>query len=149
MIKVYKLRTMHSYSEYLQKYVYDLNNLQDGGKIKNDFRITSIGKYLRKSFLDEVPMFINILKGELKLVGVRPISEHYLSLYDKELRLMRRMVKPGLVPPFYADMPSTLDEIIESEKKYIRAYIKNPLRTDIKYLTKAFVNIAFRKARSN
>lgn len=149
MIEVYKLRSMHAYSEYLQKYVYDQNDLQEGGKIRNDFRITTLGRYLRKSFVDEIPMLINIVKGDLKLVGVRPISEHYLSLYDKELRLMRRMVKPGLVPPFYADMPKTIEEIIESEKKYIRAYIKNPLKTDAIYFFKAFVNIAFRKARSN
>ncbi|MEX2596556.1 MAG: sugar transferase [Salibacteraceae bacterium] len=149
VIEVYKLRSMHAYSEYLQQYVYDLNNLQEGGKIKNDFRITTLGRYLRKSFLDELPMLINILKGDLKLVGVRPISAHYLSLYDKELRLMRRMVKPGLVPPFYADMPKTLDEIMESEKRYIRAYIKAPFKTDMEYFFKAFVNIVFRKARSN
>ncbi|NQV54034.1 MAG: sugar transferase [Flavobacteriales bacterium] len=149
MIEVYKLRSMHAYSEYLQEYLYQRNNLQDGGKIKNDFRISTLGRYLRKSFLDEVPMLYNILKGDLKLVGVRPISAHYLSLYDKELRLMRRTVKPGLVPPFYADMPKTIEEIIESEKNYIRAYIKNPLKTDVIYFFKAFANIAFRKARSN
>lgn len=149
LINVYKLRTMHAYSEYLQSYVYNLNNLQEGGKIRNDFRITTLGKYLRKSFLDEVPMFINILKGDLKLVGVRPISSHYLSLYDKELRLMRRMVKPGLVPPFYADMPKTLEEIMDSEKRYIRAYLKAPIKTDIIYFYRAFVNIVFKRARSN
>lgn len=149
LIKVFKLRTMHAYSEYLQKYVYDLNNLQDGGKIKNDFRVTTLGRYLRKSFLDEMPMLINVLKGDIKLVGVRPISEHYLSLYDKELRALRKMVKPGLVPPFYADMPVTLDEIMESEKNYIRAYLRKPLRTDINYFTKAFINIVFKRARSH
>ena len=148
-INVYKLRSMHAYSEFLQQYVYDLNNLQEGGKIKDDFRITTLGAYLRKSFLDEVPMIYNILRGDIKLVGVRPISAHYLGLYDKELRLMRRMVKPGLVPPFYADMPKTLEEIIDSEKNYIRAYIKAPLKTDLRYFFKAFVNIVFKKARSN
>ncbi len=148
-INVYKLRSMHAYSEFLQQYVYDLNNLQEGGKIKDDFRITTLGAYLRKSFLDEVPMIYNILRGDIKLVGVRPISAHYLGLYDKELRLMRRMVKPGLVPPFYADMPKTLEEIIDSEKNYIRAYIKAPLKTDLCYFFKAFVNIVFKKARSN
>jgi lipopolysaccharide/colanic/teichoic acid biosynthesis glycosyltransferase len=149
LIDVYKVRSMHAYSEYLQSYVYQLNNLQEGGKIKNDFRITTLGRYLRKSFLDELPMMINIFKGDMKLVGVRPISSHYMSLYDKELRLMRRMVKPGLVPPFYADMPKTLQEIQESEKRYIRSYIKAPLITDVKYFFKAFSNIIFKKARSS
>ncbi|MDP4685773.1 MAG: sugar transferase [Salibacteraceae bacterium] len=148
LVEVYKFRSMHAYSEFLQQYVYELNNLQEGGKINNDFRITSVGKFMRKFFLDEVPMLINVLKGDLKLVGVRPISMHYLSLYDNELRMLRRMVKPGLVPPFYADMPKTLDDIILSEKKYIKKYLKNPLKTDIEYFIKAFKNIIIKKARS-
>lgn len=148
LIEVYKLRSMHAYSEYLQQYVYELNNLQEGGKINNDFRITSAGKFLRKFFLDEVPMLINVLKGDIKLVGVRPISMHYLSLYDHELKMLRRLVKPGLVPPFYADMPKTLDDIILSEKNYIRKYLKNPLQTDVEYFIKAFRNIIIKKARS-
>lgn len=149
LIEVYKLRSMHAYSEYLQEYVYELNNLQEGGKIKNDFRITTLGKYVRKTFLDELPMLINWLKGDIKLVGVRPISMHYLSLYDQELRMLRRMVKPGLVPPFYVDMPKSLEEIQESEKRYIRAYLENPIKTDLTYLFKAFSNILFKRARSN
>jgi hypothetical protein len=61
---------------------------------------------------------------------------------------LRRMVKPGLVPPFYADMPKTLDDIIESEKRYIRSYLKSPIRTDINYFVQAFKNILIKKARS-
>lgn len=149
IINVYKVRTMCAYSEYLQEYVYELNNLKVGGKINNDFRITTIGKYLRRSFLDELPMLYNVMRGDLKLVGVRPISEHYLSLYDQELRDLRLKVKPGLIPPFYADMPKTLEQIIESEKKYIKMYLKKPLATDSYYFVKVFVNIAFKRARSN
>jgi lipopolysaccharide/colanic/teichoic acid biosynthesis glycosyltransferase len=148
LIEVYKLRSMHAYSEFLQQYVYEQNNLQEGGKINNDFRISGAGRFIRKFFLDELPMIINVLKGDLKIVGVRPISMHYLSLYDNELRMLRRMVKPGLVPPFYADMPKTLDDIIESEKRYIRSYLKSPIRTDINYFVQAFKNILIKKARS-
>ncbi len=148
MIEVYKVRSMCAYSEYVQEYVYKLNNLEVGGKIKDDFRITTIGKYLRRTFLDELPMLINVLRGDLKLVGVRPISQHYLSLYDDELRELRLKVKPGLVPPFYADMPKSLEDIMVSEKKYIKAYLDKPLKTDIVYFFKAFMNIAIRKARS-
>ncbi|MBK7712261.1 MAG: sugar transferase [Bacteroidales bacterium] len=83
LIKVYKLRTMHPYSEFIQDYVYKLHDLQDGGKFKNDFRITSWGAVCRKIWLDEVPMLINFAKGEMKLVGVRPLSKHYFELYKK------------------------------------------------------------------
>jgi len=149
VIFVYKFRTMHPYSEYLQKYVYERNSLQDGGKIRDDFRVTYWGRIMRKLWIDELPMFINFFKGELKLVGVRPLSTHYLSLYDDELREMRLKHKPGLLPPFYADLPTTLEEIIESEKKYLRAYDQYGLITDVRYLFAAMYNILIKRARSN
>lgn len=147
-INVYKLRTMHPYSEYLQKYVFEKNDLRKGGKIKNDFRISNLGGMCRKYWIDELPMILNFLKGDLKLVGGRPLSKHYFSLYSKDLQEKRIKFKPGLIPPFYADMPDTLDDIIKSEMKYLEAYEKNPLFTDIIYLHKIFKNIVFRGKRS-
>lgn len=149
VIHVYKFRTMHPYSEYLQRYVFEKNSLQEGGKIKDDFRVTYWGRIMRKLWIDELPMFINFFKGDLKLVGVRPLSTHYLSLYDEELREMRLKHKPGLLPPFYADLPKTLEEIINSEKNYLNAYEKFGLVTDVKYLSKALYNILIKRARSN
>ncbi len=146
---VYKLRTMHAYSEYLQEYVYKMNDLQEGGKFADDFRITSEGKVFRKFWLDELPMLMNLLKGQMKLVGVRPLSSHYFSLYTDELKEKRIKQKPGLIPPFYADLPDTLEEIMESELRYLEQYEKNPFKTDINYFFKAFNNIIFKKARSN
>jgi lipopolysaccharide/colanic/teichoic acid biosynthesis glycosyltransferase len=148
LFNVYKLRTMHAYSEYLQDYVFRMNDLQQGGKFANDFRITTEGKLFRKFWLDELPMFINLLKRQMKLVGVRPLSSQYYNLYTEELKAMRIQHKPGLIPPFYADMPETLEEIMASEMRYLKQYEKEPLVTDIKYLFKAFYNIFFRKARS-
>lgn len=148
-ITVYKIRTMHPYAEYLQEYVYRTNQLASGGKFKNDFRVTSWGRILRKLWIDELPMILNFMKGEIKLVGVRPLSNHYLSLYSKELKERRKKVKPGLVPPYYADLPQTLNEIMESEERYIRRYQKSPLRTDFTYFLKATTNILFKHARSN
>lgn len=149
LIKVYKLRTMHPYSEYIQDYVYQLHDLQDGGKFKNDFRITSWGAVCRKIWLDEFPMFINFFKGEMKLVGVRPLSKQYFDLYEQEVREKRIQYKPGLIPPFYADMPDDLNAIQASELKYFESYDKHPVMTDMKYLVKSGWNILFRKVRSN
>ena len=149
IITVYKIRTMNPYSEYLQNYVYDNYNLKEGGKFKNDFRITAWGKFLRKYWLDELPMIFNLLKGDLKLVGVRPISKQYFDLYDDDLKNLRFKHKPGLIPPYYADLPKSIEEIIESEKKYLLAYEKNKFTTDISYLYKALKNILFKKARSS
>lgn len=146
---VYKFRTMHPYSEYLQDYVFSKNSLKEGGKIKDDFRVTNWGKLFRKLWIDELPMIINLFEGDMKLVGVRPLSKHYFNLYPKETQDLRIKVKPGLLPPFYADMPESLDEIIASEKRYLEAYAKNPVITDVKYFMKIFYNIIFKKARSS
>jgi lipopolysaccharide/colanic/teichoic acid biosynthesis glycosyltransferase len=149
VIGVYKMRTMHAYSEYLQEYIYQKNQLQEGGKFKNDFRVTATGRFMRKFWLDELPMVFNILKGDMKLVGVRPLSRQYFNLYSEELKEKRVKIKPGLIPPFYADMPKTLEEIMESESKYIDAYLKSPFLTDFRYFFHCSWNIIFRRARSN
>ncbi len=148
-IYVYKMRTMHPYSEYLQDYVYKTSDLQEGGKFRDDFRVSTAGRIMRKLWIDELPMMVNLLRGDLKLVGVRPLSRHYFDLYSDELKARRIMVRPGLIPPFYADLPKTLDEIQDSEARYLDAYARRPLLTDWRYFWKAFYNIVFRRARSN
>ena len=147
-IYVYKLRTMYPYSEFIQNFVYEHNNLEVGGKFKDDFRVPSWGKMFRKLWIDELPMLINWVKRDLKFVGVRPISEHYLSLYSSEHQQRRKNFKPGLVPPFYADLPKTIEEIELSEKRYLDSYEKNPLKTDIKYFFKSVNNIFLKHKRS-
>jgi lipopolysaccharide/colanic/teichoic acid biosynthesis glycosyltransferase len=149
LIKVYKLRTMRPYSEYLQEYVFQKNNLKKGGKLKDDFRISPEGKFFRKFWIDELPMLYNLIKGDMKLIGVRPLSPHYFSLYTKDLQKMRVKSKPGIIPPFYADMPLTLEEIMASEIKYLKAYQKRPFHTDFIYFFKALNNILIRKKRSS
>src|SRR6056297_319381 len=147
-ITVYKMRTMHPYSEYLQEYIYEQNSLQSGGKINNDSRVTEWGKWFRKLWIDELPMIFNLLKGQMKVVGVRPLSSHYFGLYPEDIQILRTKVKPGLVPPFYADMPETIEEIVESERTYIESYLEKPIRTDNKYFFKAMYNIFIKRARS-
>jgi len=148
LFKAYKLRTMHPYSEYIQDYIYKLHDLQEGGKFKNDFRITSWGAVCRKIWLDELPMLINFFKGEMKLFGVRPLSKQYFELYNKELQERRIKYKPGLIPPFYADMPADLEAIQSSENRYLDRYDKHPVWTDFSYFWKSMWNIFFRRARS-
>ena len=148
VIRVYKVRTMHPYAEYLQDYVYKKHSLQEGGKFSNDFRISRIGKIMRALWIDELPMLINWMRGDLKLVGVRPISKHYFSLYSEEHQKRRIKYKPGLVPPYYADLPKTLSQIEASEKAFFDAYEKHPFRTNWRYFWKAIFNILFKNARS-
>jgi hypothetical protein len=82
------------------------------------------------------------------LVGVRAISKHYYNLYPKELQQMRINFKPGLIPPYYADLPKSFDEIVESELRYLQKKKEKPILTNLLYLGKAFMNIFFSGARS-
>ncbi len=102
---------MHPYSEFIQEFTYNLNGSKDGDKISNDFRIAFWGKSLRKLWLDELPSIINLFKGDIKLVGVRPLSLSKLRQYPSEFQEFRISAKPGLVPPFYADLPKTFNEL--------------------------------------
>ena len=144
----YKMRTMHPYAEYIQKYVYDTYGTKDGDKAANDFRITTWGHIFRSLWIDELPMIINLLRGDMKLVGVRPLSKTKFDTYPEWLQELRTQVKPGLIPPFYADMPQTQEEMFESEARYTRAYLEHPILTDWRYFWKAFYQIVFNHARS-
>lgn len=148
LFNMLKFRTMYAYSEYLQGYVYKNNSLDMGGKFKDDYRVTEWGRVLRRFWLDELPAFVNILKGEMKLVGVRPLSQQYFDLYSDEMQQLRTKTKPGLLPPYYVDLPETLEEIQESEKRYLDAYFEHPFRTNWKYFWAIIGNIVFKGKRS-
>jgi lipopolysaccharide/colanic/teichoic acid biosynthesis glycosyltransferase len=148
IINIYKFRTMYPFSEFIQKDVFEENNLDASGKFLNDFRITSWGRILRKYFIDEIPQLYNWLRSDINLVGVRAISKHYYSLYPKDLKELRINFKPGLIPPYYADMPTTFEEIVESEVRYLQKKKEKPIVTNMIYFVKALINIIFSGARS-
>jgi lipopolysaccharide/colanic/teichoic acid biosynthesis glycosyltransferase len=149
MIGVYKFRTMHPYSEYLQKFIVALNGYNEVGKPANDFRLTGWGKFLRKFWFDELPQLVNVLKGEMKLVGVRPLSETRFNELPKEVQEARIKHKPGCFPPYVAlNMPSSTDNI-EAEIIYMKEKEKNPYTTDMKYFLKSIYNILSNKIRSS
>lgn len=80
---LYKFRTMTHETD------------QHGDILADHLRLTRLGKFLRKYSLDELPQFINVLKGEMSLVGPRPLLMEYLPLYTKE-QAIRHTVKPGI-----------------------------------------------------
>jgi lipopolysaccharide/colanic/teichoic acid biosynthesis glycosyltransferase len=148
-INIFKIRTMHPYSEFLQKYVHDSLSLDNTGKFKSDFRLTSWGKIFRKLWIDELPQLYNWVRGDVKIVGVRALSHHYYSLYPIQLQQLRIKTKPGLIPPYYVDLPKNFEEIILSEERYLNSYLKRPLITDISYFFWAFRNIVLHGSRSH
>ena len=148
IIYLRKIRTMHPYSEYLQEYIHQKNNLASNGKFKADFRVAEYGEFFRKYWIDELPQLVNFFRGDISLVGVRALSRHYFSLYPKSVQKLRIKFKPGLIPPYYADLPKSFEEIVESEKRYLLKKQAEPLTTDIKYFCKAVYNVLFKKARS-
>ena len=149
-IGVYKFRTMYPYSEYLQPYLYENEGLARGGKFAHDYRVNWLGRRIRGSWIDELPMLANLLKGQIKLVGVRPLSAQYLSLYTPEMQELHTSVKPGLLPPFYYEQknPETIEEVQASEKRYIEAYHRRPFATDWRYFWGIVGNILFKHRRS-
>ena len=92
--KMYKFRTMIKDAESLKK---KLKSDVDGPmfKMKNDPRITSIGRFLRRWSLDELPQLFNVLKGEMSLVGPRPLSNDEMTR-NNEWKETRLSVKPGV-----------------------------------------------------
>lgn len=149
MLGVYKMRTMHPYSEYLQSYVVKLNGYNEVGKPANDFRLTSWGKFMRKLWLDETPQFINVLLGQMKLVGVRPLSQARFNELPKEVQKARVKHKPGCFPPYVALCMPDSHQNIEAEVIYMNEKSKHPYTTDIKYFFKSVYNILANKIRSS
>jgi lipopolysaccharide/colanic/teichoic acid biosynthesis glycosyltransferase len=147
-IIIYKFRSMHPYAEYVQEFLHKETGLDSSGKFRDDFRVSTGGRIIRKYWIDELPMLINLLKGDIKLVGVRPISQHYFGLYPENLKVKRPKLKPGLLPPYYADLPTSFEEIVASELAYISAYEQHPLKTDMQYFLRILSNIIIKKARS-
>lgn len=74
-----------------------MNNNRDtlGNLVSDEERLTGIGKIIRKTSLDEIPQLINVLKGDMSLIGPRPLLPQYLSLYNDEQK-KRHLVRPGI-----------------------------------------------------
>jgi len=148
MIGVYKVRTMHPYSEYLQDYVVRLNGYNEVGKPNHDFRLTSWGKVIRKLHLDEVPQILNVLKGDLNIVGVRPISKFGFESLPADLQKERIKYKPGCIPPNVALKMTGFDGVINAERIYLKEMEGRAFATNFKYFWKAIFNLITRKSSS-
>lgn len=122
--KLYKFRSM----------VVGADKQGPGITTAGDARITRIGRILRKSKLDELPQFINVLRGEMSLVGPRPEDPRYVALYTPEQREVL-MVRPGITSPasvYYRDEESLLTGD-DWESRYIQEIMPAKLQIDLDY----------------
>jgi exopolysaccharide biosynthesis polyprenyl glycosylphosphotransferase len=116
-----KFRTMVVDAEALLPELVDLEALDEPAfKIQNDPRVTRSGRTLRRTSLDELPQLINVLRGDMSLVGPRPEEEAVVALYDERQRI-RLAVKPGLTGPMqvYGRGDLTFEERLAMERDYL------------------------------
>jgi lipopolysaccharide/colanic/teichoic acid biosynthesis glycosyltransferase/glycosyltransferase involved in cell wall biosynthesis len=122
--KIYKLRTMVENAEGLVDQSIDLDSLDTLViKRRDDPRITRVGRFLRRWSIDEVPQFLNVLKGEMSLVGPRPEEVRIVGRYN-EWHRQRLRVKPGLTGPMQVNGRGdlSLEERVHLEMDYIQNY---------------------------
>ncbi len=138
---LYKFRTMVVNAEALRKELEQQNEM-DGPvfKITNDPRITKIGKILRKTGLDELPQFINVLKGDMSLIGPRPPLSSETAKYER-WQLRRLSVKPGITC-FWQIVPGRnnvkFDQWVKMDLDYIDGW---SIKTDIKLFLNTIMTI--------
>jgi len=116
-----KFRTMVADAEERLGDLVDLEQLdQPAFKIRDDPRVTGVGRLLRRTSVDELPQLINVLRGDMSLVGPRPEEESVVALYDERQR-SRLAVKPGLTGPMqvYGRSDLTFEERLAMERDYL------------------------------
>ncbi|MFH1366585.1 MAG: sugar transferase [Patescibacteria group bacterium] len=121
---LFKFRSMIKNAHDLKKNLVALNERKDGPlfKIKNDPRITRVGGFIRKTSLDELPQFFNVLKGEMSVVGPRPHEPEEVAQYQKNHRKLLA-IKPGISG--LAQISGRSDLVFEEEAKLDIYYIEN------------------------
>ena len=147
IIKIKKVRSMYPYSEFLQKKIFEKNSMGNTGKVQDDPRITPQGKIFRKYWIDELPQILDWLRGEIKLVGIRAMSQHFFSLYSQEYKEKYLQVKPGIISPIFDEKTDSFKDIERIEYAYLSSYLENPTLTDWKYFWLTFSGI-FKGVRS-
>ena len=124
VFKIYKLRTMVENAEELLDQVIDIDSLDEPVfKLRDDPRSTRVGRFLRRWSIDEVPQFLNVLKGDMSLVGPRPEEVRIVDYYSSRHR-QRLRIKPGLTGPVQINGRGdlALKERVDLEMDYCENY---------------------------
>lgn len=124
--RVYKFRTMHEGAE------------QHGSSVTvgSDERITKLGRLLRRTKIDELPQLLNVLKGDMSLVGPRPEVKKYVDLYEQEYRRLLA-VRPGITDPAslrYSEEEKVLALSPDWEEDYRTRVLPDKIRLSLQYV---------------
>ena len=136
--KFYKFRSMCPDAEAKLEALLDQNEMEGPAfKIQDDPRITRMGKFIRRTSIDELPQLWNILKGDMSIVGPRPPLPREVEQYD-EYAMQRLLVTPGLtcywqIQPYRNRL--SFDEWVELDVKYIK---ERSFKTDWKIILRTF-----------
>ncbi|MDY5059443.1 sugar transferase [Staphylococcus simulans] len=129
-------------------YIYKFRTMTDarddqGELLPDEQRMTKVGSFIRKTSIDELPQLINVLKGDLSLVGPRPLLMEYLPLYSEE-QMKRHLVKPGITG--WAQVNGRNAISWEAKFKLDVWYVENQsFKLDMYILYKTFINVLNRK----
>ncbi len=138
-----KFRSMYEDAEERIKDIEHLNEA-DGPifKIANDPRVTKVGRFIRKTSIDELPQLINVLRGEMSLVGPRPMSQRDVELFDRGVQRKRFSVQPGITCIWQISGRSnlTFDQWLEMDLEYIDTW---SFGLDVKLLIKTVPAVLF------
>lgn len=117
----------------------------DGNLLPDHMRLTKFGKFLRNSSLDELPELLNIIKGDMAVIGPRPLIPQY-DAYYKEEELPRFKIRGGLIPPesLHNDSFLTWDKQFQYEADYARNI---SLKLDLKILVSVFKTMILRNTK--
>ncbi|VVB99329.1 Bacterial sugar transferase [uncultured archaeon] len=128
-IRILKIRTMHDTGAPAADFY--------GKHLERDPRVKSrFHGFLRKSAMDEVLQIWNVMKGEMKLIGVRPLMPDSHNSLPEELRVLREQHKPGLISPIYACKIIGPGDAVSAEMKYFNELEARPFLTQVKYAFK-------------
>lgn len=144
--RIYKFRTMAPDAEAALESVAHLNQYADGRlfKAKDDPRVTRVGRVLRRTSLDELPQLLNVIRGEMSLVGPRPPLPREVDAYARD-HLVRLTVTPGMTGPWQANGRNDIDsfeEVVRLEREYIRDW---SLLLDLRILARTLVSVLRRE----
>ncbi len=140
VFNMYKFRSMCKNAPELHASLLEKNEMDGPAfKMKHDPRITRVGRFIRKTSMDELPQLINIIKGDMSIVGPRPLPT-YETAQCSEYQNQRLLVKPGLTCYWQCSGRNNIpfEEWMEMDLKYIEDM---SIWTDIKIIAKTFVAI--------